>query len=230
MINLDYNIPCYESVVVLGAGVSLNTYANSVRDYISSHESLVLGSNHNYPINSDFTLFTGPGTFKHTIAKSEAPNIIVTENVLNRRKKIIDQYNTKKFYLLKTSAKKDTDYWKETSIRIDSEGVFAHSFANCGFSSILSSHFFRPQEVVVVGFDGPSFRDDGTYQEHFHGTTRKWEKPQHCITKAHFALRQKFLSMIIEFLHQRKITIKVFGKLWSTALDSSPNIIKIGYL
>lgn len=218
-------------MVILGAGASLNTYTDSVRDYVNSHGSLVIGANHNYPIDSDFTLFTGPGTFKHSIIHCKSPNIIVTENVLNRRKSLINQHPSKNFYLMRTSAKTDTDYWKETSIRIDN-GVFAHSFANCGFSSILSSHFFRPQEVVIAGFDGPSFRNDGIYQEHFNGTTRKWEKLKHCITKSHFALRQRFLSMIIEFLHHRKIKIKVFGKLWSTALDYSPNealnIIRVG--
>ena len=223
MINFDCNIPHHESVVVLGAGVSLNEYADSVRDYVAANNSLVIGANHNYPIDSDFTLFTGPGTFKHTIAQCEASNIVVTENVLNRRQPQMAQYPSKNFYLLRTTAKKDTDYWKETRIRINESGAFAHSFANCGFTTILASHFFRPKEVVVAGFDGPSYRPDGTFQEHFNGTVRKWEKRQHCITKQHFELRQRFLSMIIEFLHQRNITIKVFGKFWSTELSASPN-------
>ena len=110
-------------------------------------------------------------------------------------------------------------YWEETSIHINNEGIFDHSFANCGFTAILASHFFKPKRVVLAGFDGPSVYPDGIYQEHFNGVARKWEKPQHSIMEKHFNFRKRFLGLILDFLKSRQIEIKILGGLWGMNID-----------
>ena len=84
---LDYNINQLNSIVVIGAGPSLNDYIDKINNYITANDAVVIGSNYNYPIASDFTLFTGPGTFKHSMANINSPNIIITSLVLSRRQK-----------------------------------------------------------------------------------------------------------------------------------------------
>lgn len=206
----DYSLPQVDTVVILGAGPSLNEYIDTINDI---KDKVIIGSNYNFPISSDFTLFTGPGTFKHSVREITSPNIIISQLVLSRRKRIIDSMTEKQFYVMQNIESKKV-YYKEIEIKISKEGVFGHSFANSGFTSILVSHFFRPKKVILTGFDGPDLRSDGYYQTHFNGKDRKWSDPAHGIMKSDFALRQNFLRLILEFLRGKNIDIQILGEFW----------------
>lgn len=211
ILTLDYSVASVNEIIVLGAGPSINDHLNKIQEEYQNAK--IIGSNYNFDIPTDFTLFTGPGTFKKSIANIVSPSVIVTSLVLSKRKRNMEAFLDKNFYVMQNHEGPKV-YWEENSINVDPYGVFSHSFANCGFTAILSSHFFRPKRVILCGFDGPSERSDGIYHEHFHGVTRKWKDPKHGITEKHFDRRRNFLRLIVDFLQKRNIDIKVFGKFW----------------
>ena len=194
-----------DNVVIWGAGPSFNTYSNQVQQYIDSHNSLVIGCNYNYPINSEFTMIIGKSVYRTSIRELTTRKIIITPWVFHNNKKIIGQRACADYqhYMLKTHCRNTSSAYWEEDIVMSGDESFMHWLGNCGFSALLASYFFTPKEVMIVGFDGPE--SCGITMYHFNDVVRR-QKGNHAnivISKA----KGVFLGRIINFLNSCGIQI-----------------------
>lgn len=226
MTPVDINFESFdkkENVLVLGAGPSFSTNKEMVNNIIKECDPLIIGSNYNYSLikESDYTVFIGKGTFRHRYKDTKSDNIIVTSYVYRRKSKSILSDETHKYFILSTCATQK-DYWNKSVITFK-EDKFDHWLSNCGYTALLSSVFFKPKCVTLVGFDGPT--KDGSKVKHFNGDIRN-NKDIH--RKLDIIQRKgNFLTLIFEFLKKNGVSeIRTFSneKLWGANRSICLNI------
>ncbi len=219
---LTYDVfPQVDKVVVLGAGPSYNVNAPKIKEYITEHSPIIIGSNYNYPgIDSDYTMFIGKSIYSKSYKKIKSPNIIVTGHVFNNQKKNIQRDRKHDYFIMKTKATtKEHSYWNVDKI-VFNKSRFKHWLSNCGYTALLAAAFFRPTEVSIIGFDGPTL--DGSCVHHYHGDTRNNKGSVHSSPDI-IAKKGRFLELIFDFLKLhgvKKISAFKNERLWGARRSS----------
>ena len=213
--------PQKDRVVILGAGPSYNTNLPAMQEYIQEYKPLVIGSNYNYPsIASDYTVFIGKSMYSKSHKKIRSPNIIITGHVYKHQEKNVKKDKKHNYYVVNTRATtKQHSYWNEKKI-VFNKSRFQHWLSNSGYTTILMSAFFRPKEVCLIGFDGPTI--DGSRVHHYNGDTRNNKGNVHS-SPTIVARKGRFLELIFDFLKLHGVErIKAFDneRLWGAKRHS----------
>jgi hypothetical protein len=216
---LDYSVEQRDHILILGAGPTLLTNIKTAHDYCVNNNALVIGTSYNFEIASDYTMIVGKSVFRSRISRLRNKNLIVTDWVIKNNKDIIKKISPKyNLWHMRTSCQDASQQYWEGDISI-TKGVFAHHLSNCGFTALLAAHFFRPKEIMIVGFDGPD--DNGFTMQHFNGETRN-QKGLHK-DKNISVKKGQFLGKIIAFLNSLRIGVIAFenDSLWGM---NTPNL------
>jgi hypothetical protein len=210
------NVP-QTNLVILGAGPSINTSLDRIRRFQKQYNSIIVAASRHMPLDADYTLFVDDIRYAVAIDQIQSPKIIVGSwfNISNKELK-------KRKYMLLPAPQYPVVYNTNT-IQMNSNNRFEHGLGNSGMACILVSPYFRPDKILIAGFDGPS--DDLTHQIKFDGSRGKYSKNK----------QKRLKDMKIPFMKSDKIwkylssyNIEVFSikedRLWG--LDKDKNNVK----
>jgi len=202
--------PKSESIVVVGAGPSVTDNIGAAAEYARENKSIVLCANYyERAIDYDYIVYVDVKKYKETIPTLPESKIIahrgipLSDRVLKKHKIWRIALNIKKKHL-----------YVSRGVRFPSDGKFPYcSLGNAGFTSALMSAYFKPKKVLLVGFDGPIFKKDGSPK-----SIAKDDGRFHNFVNLGRAARKvkHFRSRLIPFLKSKGIVVQAFSNdnLW----------------
>lgn len=229
MTKIRYNTfePC-DSVIVLGAGPSLNKNLPLIKNYIANKDkTIILACNYNYSLESNFTVFIDRLVFISNIEIIQNKNIIITNRIYNYKKcrQLIDKTN-RNFYLIDTNENisickfdKTTTSFELNKIIVDENGKVGHNLGNAGQTALFAAHYFKPKKIIALGFDGM----DKNKQKKFDGREMTLNEKNRKTIKYKVDYMQ---NRLIPFLKEKSIEIFAFDndRFWGIKRDSIKTI------
>ncbi len=159
-----------DSVVVLGAGPSINDNIDLIKKWKEQNRALVIVSNYVYPMLADYTVFVSRKIFRSYSKKSDGQLIIapwIYDRLGNKDKEALSGDTL----VINCSTK---GIQEVSQIKIKKNGCIPFDPASSGFAAILLASFCKPQKLLIAGFDGiKRHKDKKITQKYFHGKHRK---------------------------------------------------------
>ncbi len=218
MPKLSFDTVSDSNVVILGAGPSINSNLETIKKFRDENDAVVIGASRKYPVHVDYTLFVDEVQYSKFIEKLDSPHVIVPKWC-----PVKSSHRRKHKYLLLPAPQFPVVY-DIPKITMNKENSFDHGLGNSGFASILISPFFRPQKLLIVGFDGPA----KNYKEQikFDGTKGKYSKGKQKRLKS---VKQPFVQSKVMWSYLQGYNIEVFSvdndAVWG--LNKDKNNVKI---
>jgi hypothetical protein len=206
ILNFD-TTPNYDNLIIIGGGPSSLIYRKQIETLLNNKETTSISSNRKAPITKevDYMLFLDKIFFKQylkTHKPGESHHIIVGPKI-----KVPEKIDKTHVYLLNYNHKvKSTK-----TININQNGYINHKTGGSGFACLLSSVFFQPKNIHIIGFDGPT----ETTMHHFNGADKEIG-----IEKTNRS--RKFLKLILVYLINKDIKIYSYqqDQFWNLNRDA----------
>jgi len=210
---VDFNyktIKKSNNIVILGAGPSLSSNIDNIKQYIVRNKSIVIGSNYNFVdlgLNANYTYITDEEKLLTNISKINCP-VIIASAILNQR-----TYRSLRAFRSRTRLPvykigrhgAPHVYEEDGLINIDPEGCFRYrSLGIAGLGALVSSIIFKPQRVLVVGIDDPTPGKD--HKIMYDGTKVRYTKNKKCQKVIRY-----FSNRIVPTFRHKKIIIDTFS-------------------
>ena len=212
------NVERRDSVVVVGGGPSVRANFPRLLEYIEKINSIVLVANYEHKrIKADYTYFTDIDMYKQNIRKVKCKRIVVPYRLLHGRTKLrIKKFPDKEYYQLGigSKAKHKKNIYHQKTLKLKNGLIAQDTMGMAGFGCVFMSVFFKPQKVLLVGFDGPS--RDFKFKRTLSGKIRKYPRPYTIPIKKRY-----FCNTLLPFLNSKGIQIECFesDKLWRAKKD-----------
>jgi len=200
------NVEQSDSVVVMGAGPSLQHNLDKIKDYIAENDSLVVAAGRQFPIEADYTLFVDEAQYNSYRKQVRSPHVILP--IYHR-----SLVKTKHDYLFTNCTLRPKVYYVKR-IRVTEDGEFQHGIGSSGFSAIITSVFFRPKKLLIVGIDGPTKIKKDYYSVKFNGERNKYRRGK----KKYWEDKIKFVKSdkMWKFLRKYNVSVESFqsDRVW----------------
>jgi len=194
-------------VAVLGAGPSIRSNLDRIKEWIKNNNAIVFVGNYRFPIKTDYTMFVSPKAFKKNINKVRG-KIIITANIHhslytskkinNRMMKLVTLYKRKYHYPPALE-----------KINIKSDGQIGNNVCSSGFGAMLCSVFCNPSNILIAGFDGYARKGKGLQMTYFHqGVGSRGKSPR--IIDDDRKQRYYFINLLIPAITDRGIVVNAF--------------------
>lgn len=157
------NTPKCDTVLVLGGGPSTFLNKKWVKGYCKKVNPIVISPHYEHYVKPVFIYFNSMRHLVQEINRFSCPNVVCPVSMLGPISKNKNLKKKRYFYVpFKKTAEKYA-YMNIDHINLEDDGSINHSLINAGFTSILTSLFFKPKKVILIGFDGPVRDEDGYY-------------------------------------------------------------------
>jgi len=224
----------HKSVVVLGAGKSLDNNKQKIKTYIDENNSLVISANYDFSkvIGRDmnFVYFSDVHrivdnlpSFRGDIILSALAFCCVSQlNPVGRKARaVIDSVKTRTVYLVGRK-NKEYAYAAKGVLDIDSKGRFDYySLGIAGLGALLSSLVFCPDKILVAGLDEPT-EQSYQYKSNFDGTKTYYGKKEKALKVV------KFLTLsVLPTIQSRGVDIETFDDVVLHGITKQEHGIKV---
>jgi len=193
-----------DSVVVLGAGPSLDKVIHKVVAWQKEKNALSIGVHYCYKIKCSYTLFLTPAKFFNSKKKVKGMYILGPRIKYHSDRVLRPKYGEHFFKWT------NYDFLEKNEIL----------FSACGFEAVMCAGFCGAKNIMMVGFDGYEIRDNKLVVQHstkHSGAPKGFKKFSSLKRKeTHLRLdriRQKKIYELIEYFTNRKNTnIYIFNE------------------
>jgi len=200
-------IPHATHVIALGAGPSLKSNIPAILKWRKKHNAMMIVSNYNQGVNADYTTFVDTNIFSENIAKANGI-IVLTPEI---PEKYWPPYVKDRVMILQVGKRRDTEK-KYRPIVMKKKGMFNFHPRSAGYAAILMSVFFRPNHLLIAGFDGRNIcksEPDHKYR-YLNGKTKRIKIPRNKRWVNRDLIKQ-FTNVLLPYIRSESIQVHAFA-------------------
>jgi hypothetical protein len=208
IMNYD-SVPNKDEILILGGGQSIYLNKQWIAKFAKKHNPIVLGAHYEH-ISTDYIYFNLIKHLEQELNNFKCRNIVIPMSMKSSVKNRVLRKFNKKLFLTNFDVKSKDKYGYVgiDKIKVKSNGKICHSITNVGFTAILTSIFFKPKRITLVGFDGPVRNENGNYLYY-----TRWNRqinimhPVDKHIKRERKREERYWEMLLEFVKSKGIEI-----------------------